>query len=103
MTTIYRCKGCGELDTIEEVNLQPRTMSVRPAVRAPGAFDYTGLEHDFYESDITLGFGCSNDVCEFWQGNYGHDEGPDIAGYDPALIYVRKALALDEIAEEVDA
>lgn len=69
----YKCRGCGELDSIVEIDSVPRIVSITPEADEDSGFDYPGwTDEAFWESSTTIGYGCMNDGCDFWQGNYGH-------------------------------
>jgi len=89
MTKVFRCKGCGETNSIVEVSLVPRIVGVSPD--GDGGLDYDSRGNDEYdwEAETVLQYACSNESCRFWQGQYG------IGPFDAMD-------ALPGIAEEVD-
>jgi len=98
----FKCKGCGEIDSIVEVQLEPQIQTVRPE-QAENAVpfedvDYGGYE-GFHEAIVVLGFGCRNESCQFWQGNWGAAYPKK---YETRLIHFERAKDLDEIAEIVE-
>lgn len=70
---MFRCKGCGETETIVEVEVVPR----KHAIVATGPdldFEYGSEDDAFWEASITLGYACDNDECRYWQGDTSHAE-----------------------------
>lgn len=96
MTTeqVYRCKGCGEDDTIEEIGVVPRTMRAQPDGDGIKYVDWT--DKSYFESESFLGYGCSNVMCEHWQGMVG------IEGVAPNLSITYGALSITDIADVID-
>lgn len=100
----FKCRGCGETDSIVEVSLIPSIQNVTPDP-APNHAPYEDVDYgdyeNFYESLTVLGFACSTDTCPFWQGSYGHPARFENTGSKrPIFEWARK---LQDIAEEVPA
>ncbi|HEX5016579.1 MAG TPA: hypothetical protein VFX15_03215 [Actinomycetes bacterium] len=92
---LYRCKGCGEIDTIHEISLVPRSVGIRP----DGEYLSRGWGDECYwEEETIIGVGCDNDKCEYWHGSWGHPMNRD---QQPALLF-ETAPKLEDIAEVVD-
>jgi hypothetical protein len=99
--THYKCKGCGELDSIVEISLVPTIQFVFPE-QAENAVpfedvDYGTQEH-FPEAETVIGFGCFTESCQFWQGDYGNRAGI----YESKWFRFDRALDLQQIAEVVE-
>lgn len=102
MSKVFRCKGCGEIDSIVEITLIPSIQTVQPDPADDHTpyedVDYTSSDPDnFYEDAPVLGFGCRNERCTFWHGHHGYSR------YDeqPLMMFDR-APDLRTIAKEVD-
>jgi hypothetical protein len=89
-----QCKGCGEINSIVEVSLVPRIFYVEPDGSC-----LNGPEEAFWEAETTLGYGCTNDKCEFWHGVLGVDA-PSSFGVRPVIF--SKAQQIEDIAEVID-
>jgi hypothetical protein len=96
MTKVYKCRGCGELDTIVEITLCTEIQEVSPD--GDGGFTY-GPVVTFHEEPIIVGYGCNGAIgCPNWQGNYpGRDDDsrPRLDG--PALDEVADVAEDDRI------
>lgn len=103
---VYRCRGCGTLDSIVEVELVPRIHDIRPATPTaddPEPFDYGDGDEAFWEGSVTLGYACRNESCRYWQGNTATPRPPDDEGehsFTPAylLVDVAEVIALPEVS-----
>lgn len=94
MSQIFKCRGCGEFDSIVEVGLVPRIVAVRPD--GDGGTEYVDSDDEaFWEAETNIGYGCTNSDCEFWQGDGG------IRSHNDVLSVVM-AYELDEIAEAIE-
>lgn len=96
----FKCKHCGELDSIVEVSVVPRVFrGIEPD--GEGGIDYmNGHDEAFWEAETNLGFACDNESCDYWQGNYGTPALTD--GSDTERPVFEWAWKLDEIAEIIE-
>jgi len=94
----FRCKFCGTLDSIVEVQLIPSIQRVLPE---QGGTPFEDVDYGsvvtFYEDPPVLGFGCEVSNCVVWQGQWGN--ALDRAS-QPTLQFHR-AEALSDIAQLV--
>jgi len=90
----FQCKGCGEIDSIEGVSAVPRAQGCRP--NGEGGVDWKDTDVAFWEAETMLGFGCSNDKCQFWQGQYGTE-----GDFEDGTLRFVVGKKLDEIARIV--
>lgn len=95
----FRCKGCGEIDSIVEISLAPRIAWIEPPTEPIYGPEYPGLDKVFWEAETVLGYGCNNEECEFWQGIWGS---PAEHRKESSYFKFTRAKDLDEIAEVVD-
>ena len=56
------CKRCGS--GLYEISLVPRSMRVL----GDGIY---GEDVAYWEAEQVIAYGCDNERCEYWQGNYG--------------------------------
>lgn len=100
----FRCKGCGELDSIVEVSLMPFIAFVVPD-EGKGATPFEDVDYGetitFSEADVDLGFGCYNESCERWQGNYGQASRESQVNANGRFVEIDLASNLSDIAELV--
>jgi hypothetical protein len=71
---IFECNGCGERDSIVEIQLIPsiQRVSVKQDAIDKNWFkdvEYGGVTN-WDEAATTLGYGCMNEKCTYWQGDY---------------------------------
>lgn len=91
----FRCRGCGTVDTIVAVSAPTRIKGVRPD--GEGGIEWKDVpDTTFDEGEADLGYGCENENCEFWQGNYGVS-GNALEGQ----FHMKTGPTLDGIAEIV--
>ncbi len=93
--TYYRCKGCGEYDSIVEISLVPRTVIVRPPIEGFAEYGYENL---YTDAETIIGYGCTNSSCEWWQGIYGSDGSIT----DGTLRILSAPASVEAIAEEIE-
>jgi hypothetical protein len=98
----YRCRGCGAIDSIVEVELVPRVHDIRPDETGDG-FEYGDMDEAAWEASTTLGYGCSNEACRYWQGQYGESLGHDSEDREMFEHAPGFTEGPDEIAEVIEA
>lgn len=90
--SVYRCKGCGGINTIAEESLVPRTVIVYPT--NTGA-DY-GSDETYWEAETVMGYRCTEAGCNFETFSAARwNDDQSAASFDVLWN-------LDEIAETVD-
>lgn len=101
----YRCKGCGEIDTIVEISVVPRIFSTTPNENGEPEPSFDGPDEAFWESEHAIGYGCNSGLatCPFDQANYPGPADHFIDEKD-GLEYVRfrTAPGIDEVAEVIE-
>lgn len=83
---VFKCRGCGKTDNTVEISFVPRIFGMDPGADGkpvPGDFS---IDEEFVENEHPIGFGCYNEECEFWCGNYQYGD---------------SAKAIEEVAEVV--
>mgnify|MGYP001588648450 CR=1 FL=1 len=94
--TSYKCRGCGALNSIVEIDLVPRVHHIYPD--DAGGFDYGYQDEAYWEASTTIGYGCINDTCPHRQGGMGEFRGQN----DDGETTFGPAGALNEIADVID-
>lgn len=92
----FRCKGCGEIDSIVVVSVVPREFGV--VAVAKGEWEQSEVtDNAFWEAEATVGYGCHNVECPHWQGHLGVEGNLD----DGSLHVVTGPRSPEVIAEYV--
>lgn len=97
----YKCKGCGSLGSIVEIEVVPRTHEIVPDPADPESFTYGDQDEAFWEGSTTLGYGCTNETCQYWQGQWGATLGNDSEDRELFQRAPGMAFGPSEIAEAV--